>query len=78
MRHGRALDVGPARQARALLQAMKARPSGAVREGIARAHKTIENVAGAWISEQKVEVRDARIVNYRVTMRVTFVLKDED
>ncbi len=50
----------------------------AAREGIARANKTIENVAGAWISEQKVEVRDARIVNYRVTMRVTFVLKDED
>lgn len=56
-------------------------PSGfeeAVREGIARATKTIENVAGAWISEQKVEVEDAKIVNYRVTMRVTFVLKDED
>jgi dodecin len=48
----------------------------AVEEGIARANKTLQNVAGAWIKEQKVDVEKGKIVGYRVTMMVTFVLKD--
>jgi flavin-binding protein dodecin len=47
----------------------------AIREGIARANETLDNVRGAWISEQKVVVDGGKIVEYRVTMRVTFVLK---
>jgi flavin-binding protein dodecin len=48
----------------------------AVRFGIERANKTLENVQGAWIKEQKVVVQNGNIVEYRVTMKVTFVLKD--
>ena len=48
----------------------------AVRAGISRASKTLKNVAGAWIGEQKVIVRDGEIDTYRVTMRVTFILED--
>jgi dodecin len=48
----------------------------AVREGIARANKTLKSVQGAWVSEQKVVVDKGKIIEYRVTMRVTFVLKD--
>jgi len=48
----------------------------AVREGIARANKTLENVQGAWINEQKVIVKDGKIAEYRVNMKVTFVLRD--
>lgn len=48
----------------------------AVEKGIARAHKTLKNVRGAWISAQKVEVEKGKITEYRVTMRVTFVLED--
>ena len=48
----------------------------AIQEGIKRAHKTLENVKGAWIAEQKVDVEKGKIVEYRVTMRVTFVLKE--
>ncbi len=48
----------------------------AVREGIARANKTLENVQGAWINEQKVVVKDGKIAEYRVNMKVTFVLRD--
>jgi flavin-binding protein dodecin len=48
----------------------------AVAQGIARAHKTLKNVKGAWISEQKVDCDDGRITAYRVSMRVTFVLTD--
>jgi len=48
----------------------------AVASGIARANKTLKNIRGAWIAEQKVDVEKGKVVAYRVTMRVTFVLKD--
>jgi len=48
----------------------------AVEKGIARADKTLKNVRGAWIATQKVEVEKGKIKEYRVTMRVTFVLED--
>jgi len=48
----------------------------AVRMGIKRASQTLDNITGAWIAEQKVDVKDGRITCYRVNMRVTFVLSD--
>ncbi len=48
----------------------------AIESGIERANKTLENVSGAWISEQKVDIKNGKIVQYRVTMRITFILKD--
>lgn len=48
----------------------------AVEEGIKRADKTLENVTGAWIKEMKVDVEKGKIVDYRVNMKVTFILKD--
>ena len=48
----------------------------AVVVGIQRANKTLKNVRGAWIAEQKVKVQAGKITEYRVTMRVTFVLTD--
>ncbi|MDH3403137.1 MAG: dodecin family protein [Acidobacteriota bacterium] len=48
----------------------------AVKNGLRRAAKTLKNITGAWISEQKVTVRDGEIDEYRVTMRVTFILDD--
>lgn len=47
----------------------------AIRLGIARANKTLENVRGAWIKSQKVVVSKGKVTEYRVTMKVTFVLK---
>ncbi len=46
----------------------------AVRVGIARASETLSNVKGAWIAEQEVIVNDGQIAEYRVLMKVTFVL----
>ncbi len=43
--------------------------------GIKRANKTLQNVKGAWIQDQKVVVEDGKITEYRVNMKVTFVLK---
>lgn len=48
----------------------------AVESGIDRACKTLDGVKGAWVKDQKVEVKDGKIESYRVTMMVTFVLKD--
>ena len=48
----------------------------AVTNGIERANKTLKNVRGAWIAHQKVKVQNGKVVEYRVTMRVTFVLED--
>jgi flavin-binding protein dodecin len=35
-----------------------------------------KNIRGAWIAEQKVDVENGRIKEYRVTMRVTFILEE--
>ncbi|MBP9205254.1 MAG: dodecin domain-containing protein [Kofleriaceae bacterium] len=48
----------------------------AVAVGIARANKTLKNVKGAWVQDQKVTVNDGKIGEYRVTLKVTFVLED--
>jgi flavin-binding protein dodecin len=46
----------------------------AIQKGIARANKTLKGVRGAWIDNMKVVVEKGKIVEYRVNMRVTFVL----
>jgi len=47
-----------------------------VRVGIERASKTLQNIKGAWVEDQKVIVENGKITEYRVRLRVTFVLKD--
>lgn len=49
----------------------------AIRAGLARAVKTLENVKSAWISEQEVFVDEQGKINeYRVLMKVTFIVSD--
>ena len=48
----------------------------AVRAGIARAMKTLENVKSAWVEDQKVIIENGKISEYCVHLKVTFVLKD--
>lgn len=48
----------------------------AVENGVERAAKTLKNVTGAWVQDQKVVVEDGKIVEYRVALKVTFVLTD--
>ncbi|CDX14280.1 conserved hypothetical protein [Mesorhizobium sp. ORS 3324] len=48
----------------------------AIEQGIARAAKTLKNVEGAWIQDQKVVVENGKISDYRVNMKVTFILTD--
>ena len=46
----------------------------AMEAGIKRATKTLDNVTGAWIADQEVVIKDGKIKEYRVRMKVTFVL----
>lgn len=49
----------------------------AIKSGLARASKTLEFVRSAWIASQEVLVDEkGEITEYRVLLKVTFVLKD--
>ena len=47
----------------------------AVKVGIQKSGETLRNIQGAWVSEQKVDVEDGKIIAYRVTLRISFVLE---
>ncbi len=47
----------------------------AVRKGIKKMSKTVSGIEGAWVKEQKVVVKDGEVDEYRVTMKVTFIVK---
>jgi flavin-binding protein dodecin len=48
----------------------------AIKKAITRADKTLNNVQGAWVQEQKVVVTGGQITEYRVNLKITFVLED--
>jgi flavin-binding protein dodecin len=48
----------------------------AIQSGIARASKTLENIRGAWVKDMKVKTENGRVTEYRIRMKITFVLKD--
>ena len=48
----------------------------AIKAGIARAVKTLDRVTGAWIKDQEIRVDGDEVVEYRVHMKVTFILSD--
>jgi flavin-binding protein dodecin len=47
----------------------------AVKNGIEKAGESLRGIKGAWVSEEKVEVEDGKITEFRVTLRVSFVLE---
>jgi flavin-binding protein dodecin len=48
----------------------------ALNKGIERAAKTIDNIKGAWVKEQKVKIENGKISEYIVMIILTFVLSD--
>lgn len=48
----------------------------ALNQGIKRACKTLKNVRGVWIKDQQVSLEKDKIVEYRVNLKVTFILSD--
>ena len=48
----------------------------AIHQGIARANKTLQHLKSAWIEDQKMDIEDGKITQYRVALKVTFVLNE--
>lgn len=48
----------------------------AVDQGIRRAGKTLKNIRSAWVKDQEVSVKGDEVVEYRVSLKITFVLDD--
>ncbi|MDH1697363.1 dodecin family protein [Acinetobacter johnsonii] len=46
----------------------------AIQTGIAKVIETVKNVQGAWINEQKVVIKDNQIVEYRVNLKISFLV----
>jgi flavin-binding protein dodecin len=59
-----------------IIAASKKSFEDAVQVGVARASETLKNVEGAWVQDQKVVVKGGTIVEYRVNLKVTFILTD--
>lgn len=48
----------------------------AIESGLERAGKTLSNIEGAWVKDQSIIMDNGKIKEYRVIMKITFVLKD--
>ena len=46
----------------------------AVALGVAKAAESLHGIRGAWVSEQSAIVEDGKVTEYRVTMRISFLL----
>jgi flavin-binding protein dodecin len=47
----------------------------AIKQGIARASQTVKNIQGAWVQDQQVVVDNGQVTEFRVMMKVTFILE---
>ena len=48
----------------------------AIQIGVARAAETLKNVEGVWVANQKCVIKNGKIAEYRVNLKVTFILTD--
>ena len=48
----------------------------AIQAGITRAAKTLDNVQSAWVQDHEVGVKGGKISEYKVRMKITFILND--
>lgn len=46
----------------------------AVRDGVAKASETIKGIEGAWLKGTKAIIRDNKVVEWRVTLKITFIV----
>ena len=59
-----------------LISASKKSFEDAIQEGVSRAVKTLKNVEGVWVANQKCVIKNGKIDEYRVNLKVTFILTD--
>lgn len=47
----------------------------AVREGVAKAGETIQGMQQAWVQGTKAVIHDNKITEWRVTLKITFIVE---
>ena len=47
----------------------------AVKQGIAKASETVDGIQGAWVKDTEVAVSGNHVSEWRVRLKVTFVIK---
>jgi len=47
----------------------------AINAGLERANDTLKNIEGAWVKDMKVTVKNGKVKDYRVNLKLTFVLQ---
>lgn len=47
----------------------------ALQVGVKRANKTLKNVRSVWVKDQQVDIKNGKISEYKVLLKVTFVLE---
>ena len=47
----------------------------AVEQGVKRSAQTLKNVQSAWVKDQNVMIKDGKVTEYRVVLKVTFILE---
>ena len=48
----------------------------AVTQGVAKAADSLHDITGAWVKEQSAKVVNGKVTEFRVNLKVTFVLKE--
>jgi flavin-binding protein dodecin len=59
-----------------LISASRKSFEDAIQVGVSRAVKTLKNVEGVWVANQKCVIKNGKIAEYRVNLKVTFILAD--
>lgn len=49
----------------------------AIEQGVARATESVSDVTSAWVKDQSVVIENGKIAEYRVVMKVTFILREK-
>lgn len=47
----------------------------AIRDGVAKCGQTVDNIESVWVKDTKGVVRDNQVVEWRVILAVTFVVR---
>jgi len=47
----------------------------AINAGLERANETLTDIEGAWVKDMKVSVKNGKVEDYRVNLKLTFILQ---
>ena len=47
----------------------------AIKQGVKRASETLDGITSAWVADQEVAVKNGAVSEYRVRLKITFILK---